>query len=109
MMGQKRSKNNEQGVNKIKNQEYFGEKLEQEGVNGVELSNKMGAQWDRKMLTENRGQSRGSILPPSSMGKMLKYPGPQIFNKLPKSIVNFHSFHTFKKKVKTHYFEIQNS
>ncbi len=29
---------------------------------------------------------------------MLKYQGLQIFNKLPKSIVNSHSFHTFKRK-----------
>ncbi len=27
--------------------------------------------------------------------KILKYQGPHIFNKLPKSIVNSHSFHTF--------------
>ncbi len=39
----------------------------------------------------------------------LKYQGPQIFNKLPKCVVNSHSFHTFKKKVKTRYLEIQNS
>ncbi len=41
--------------------------------------------------------------PHNENGKiMLKYQGPQIFNKLSKSIVNSHSFHTFKKKVKTH-------
>ncbi len=38
-----------------------------------------------------------------------KYQGPQIFSKLLKSIVNSPCFHTFKKKVKTHYLEIQNS
>ncbi len=33
--------------------------------------------------------------------KKLKYQGPHILNKLPKSMINSHSFHTFKKKVKT--------
>ncbi len=37
-----------------------------------------------------------------------KYQGPHIFNKLPKSLVNSHSFHTFEKKVR-HYLEIQKS
>ncbi len=39
----------------------------------------------------------------------LKYHGPQIFNKLPKSVINSHSFHMFKKEVKTHDLDIQNS
>ncbi len=55
----------------------------------------------------NRTSLNLQIKPHNENGKInLKY---QIFNKLPKSIVNSHSFHTFKKKVKTHYLEIQNS
>jgi hypothetical protein len=41
--------------------------------------------------------------------KMLRYQGPYVWNKLPEAITNSQSLFTFKRKVKKHYLEIQNS